>query len=120
MTSTQQHIRARITRADAGIPFTPAADHHGVHAVRLHGGVAGNTDLLTAGRSHFSAGARVDRGPVSGETLYVVVAGELALQIADQEISLLRVGDSAYLPKGTMRAIHAGQDGATILVIRNP
>jgi quercetin dioxygenase-like cupin family protein len=88
--------------------------------VRLHGGAAGTTERLTAGRSHFTSGARVDRGPVSGETLYVVVAGELALEIADQEISLLQVGDSAYLPKGTVRALHAGQDGATILVVRNP
>ena len=120
MTPPHEHTRARITRADAGIPFTPTDDHHGVHPVRLHGGAAGRTDLLTAGRSHFSSGARVDRGPVSGETLYIVVAGELALQIADEKTSLLRAGDSAYLPKGTLRALHAGQDGATILVIRNP
>jgi len=116
----QQYARARIARADAGIPFTPADDHHGVDAVRLHGGTAGATDQLTVGRSHFNPGARVDRGAVSGETLYIVVAGELALQIADEEAALLRVGDSAYLPKGTTRALHAGPDGAAIMVIRNP
>jgi quercetin dioxygenase-like cupin family protein len=119
-TQPQQHTKARVTRADAGIPFTPTDDHHGVRPVRLHGGAAGTTDLLTAGRSHFSSGARVDRGSVTGETLYIVVSGELALQIADQEISLLRAGDSAYLPKGTVRALRAGQDGATVLVVRNP
>ena len=113
-------VRARITRADDGIPFIPADDHHGVHPVRLHGGAAGATERMSVGRSYFSPAARVDRGPVAGETLYVVVTGELNVQIADQESTPLRAGDSAYLPKGTARALQAGTDGATIIVIRNP
>lgn len=110
----------RITRADEGLPFTPNGDHHGVYPVRLHGGAAGATDRLNAGRSHFTPGARVDRGPVTGETLYVVIDGELTLDVDDPGCSLLRAGDSVYLPKGTVRALRAGADGATILVIRNP
>jgi quercetin dioxygenase-like cupin family protein len=110
----------RITRADEGVPFTPNDDHHGVYPVRLHGGAAGATDRLNAGRSRFTPGARVDRGPVTGETLYVVVSGELTLDVDGPGCSLLRTGDSVYLPKGTMRALCAGPDGATILVIRNP
>lgn len=110
----------RITRADEGLPFTPTDDHHGVYPVRLHGGAAGATDRLNAGRSHFTSGARVDRGPVTGETLYVVIDGELSLDVDRLGCALLRTGDSVYMPKGTMRALCAGPDGATILVVRNP
>jgi quercetin dioxygenase-like cupin family protein len=57
---------------------------------------------------------------VTGETLYVLLAGELTMEFADREPTVLKVGDSAYLPRGAVRSIRAGRIGATLLVVRNP
>ncbi|MET0455770.1 MAG: hypothetical protein ABW137_28340 [Mycobacterium sp.] len=57
---------------------------------------------------------------MTGETLYVLLAGELTMDVADREPAALNVGDSAYLPKGAVRSIRAGRTGATLLVVRNP
>lgn len=114
--STEVHI----TRAGDGVPFTPTADHHGVQPVRLHGGDACPTERLTATRSQFAAGAWVDPGPMTAETLYVLLAGELTMEVPDRGPTELITGDSAYLPKGAVRSLYAGKAGATLLVVRAP
>jgi mannose-6-phosphate isomerase-like protein (cupin superfamily) len=117
---SRESASGHIARADGGVPVTPTADHHGVQPRRLHGGDAGPTERLVATRSRFDPGAWVDPGPVTGETLYVLLAGELSMEIADRESTVLNVGDSAYLPKGTVRSLRSGRTGATLLVVRNP
>ena len=117
---SKESARVHITRSDGGVRVTPTADHHGVQPTRLHGGGADPTESLIATRSRFDPGARVDSGPVTGETLYVLLAGELTMEFADREPSVLKVGDSAYLPRGAVRSIRAGRIGATLLVVRNP
>lgn len=109
-----------FTRAGGGVPVIPAADHHGVEPRRLHGADAGATERLIATCSRFAAGAWVDPGPVTGETLYVLLAGQLTIYLPDRQPTVLNTGDSAYLPKGAVRSIRAGQTAATLLVVRNP
>lgn len=118
--ASNEPARVHIARSDGGVPVAPTADHHGVQPSRLHGGDAGPTERLIATRSRFDPGAWVDSGPVTGETLYVLLAGELTMDVADREPAALNVGDSAYLPKGAVRSIRAGRTGATLLVVRNP
>ena len=110
-------MTAPVTRAGAGIAFPPAADHHGVTPVRLHGGEAGLTDHLVVGRSSFVTGARVDPGPVAADTVYLVLDGALDL-VVDGERIALREGDSVHLPAGTVRAIRADAGPASVLVVR--
>jgi quercetin dioxygenase-like cupin family protein len=110
-------VTVHVARAGAGIPFTPAPDHHGVSPVRLHGGEAGPTDHLVIGRSSFAPGAKVDPGPVAADTVYVVLDGGLQLVVGDEPIAL-STGDSVHLPAGTVRGIRADSGPATILVVR--
>jgi quercetin dioxygenase-like cupin family protein len=117
---SRESARVHIARSDGGVLVTPSADHHGVQPSRLHGGEASATERLIATRSRFDPGAWVDSGPVTGETLYVLLAGELTMEVADREPTALNVGDSVYLPKGVVRSIRAGRTGATLLVVRNP
>lgn len=113
------HICVHVTTAGSGVPFSAAADHHGVQSTRLHGGEAGPTERLVATRSEFAAGAWVEPGPMRSETLYVLLAGELIMEIPDRAPISLGPGDSAYLPKGTVRSLAAGKSGASMLVVRS-
>lgn len=106
-----------VTRNGDGVEFTPADDHHGVRPVRLHGREAGATDHLVVTRSEFSVGASVDPGPVSGETVYVLLAGQLTIEAAGQRATL-SAGDSVHLPDGTVRALQTGDVPASVLVVR--
>lgn len=108
----------RVTRAGAGVPFQPADDHHAVTPQRLHGREAGATDHLVVTRSEFAPGASVDSGPVAGETVYFLLAGQLTIQ-ADGAETTLGPGDAAYLPDRAVRALRAGDAPATVLVARS-
>ena len=110
-------MSVQVTRAGAGIPFSPAADHHGVTPVRLHGGEVGPTDHLVVGRSSFAPGARVDPGPVAADTVYLVLDGGLQLRVDGEPIAL-GAGDSVHLPAGTVRGLRADTGPATVLVVR--
>lgn len=117
MTDTAEQSPVHVTRAEAGVAFTPGSDHHGVSPRRLHGQEAGVTDHLAVTRSEFAPGSRVDAGPVSGETLYVVLSGELTIEAGGRRTALSR-GDSVHLPRGTVRSLRAGEAPATVLVVR--
>ncbi len=106
-----------VTRRGTGVPFTPGADHHGVRPTRLHGREAGPTERLAATRSEFEAEGFVEAGPVSGETVYVLLTGQLTIE-ADGRRTALSAGDSVHLPSGTVRSLRAGGEPASLLVVR--
>ena len=107
-----------VTRERAGARFTPGAAHHGVRPARLHGREAGATDHFVVTRSEFAAGASVDAGPVAGETVHVLLAGELAIEAAGQRATL-SPGDSVCLADRTGRSLQAGSAPASVLVVRS-
>jgi quercetin dioxygenase-like cupin family protein len=106
-----------VTRNGAGVRFQPSADHRGVRPLRLHGREAGATDQLVITRSEFTVGASVDPGPVSGETVYYLLSGELTLEADGQQVTL-QPGDSVLLKDGTVRSLETGSIAATVLVVR--
>jgi quercetin dioxygenase-like cupin family protein len=106
-----------VTRNGAGVRFAPNADHRGVRPLRLHGREAGATDHLVITRSEFAIGASVDPGPVSGETVYYLLSGELTIEADEQRVTL-QPGDSVHLKDGTVRSLEAGSIAAGVLVVR--
>ncbi len=107
----------RITRADAAPAYHPPL-HHDVDAVRLQGHEAGDTRRFWVGRSLYRPGGRADEAPAVEETVYVMLDGELIVT-ADGQAAALRAGDSAHLPKGSVRQIEnrSGRDASLLVVI---
>ena len=115
---------ARITRAAEAPRYDPPL-HEGVAAVRLQGHEAGPTRAFWVGRSAYPPGAAARTSPTAEETVYVCLAGELALTVGEGGAStttVLRAGDSVHLPKGTVRSVvnASGTDADLLVVIANP
>lgn len=107
----------RITRLAEAEPFDPPG-HRGVGPLRLQGGEATPTTGVTVALSHYLPGGQAELAPQPAETVYVVVAGELAM-ISDGTEETLRPYDSAHFTAGTLRqVINRSQLPASLLVIR--
>lgn len=113
---------ARITRGEAAPPYSPPL-HDGVDARRLQGHEAGPTDAFWVRVSVYEPAGAAQTSPAAQETVYVVLDGELELTVeADGIAETLRSGDSAHLPKGTVRSVvnRTGIPARLLVVIANP
>jgi quercetin dioxygenase-like cupin family protein len=95
-----------------------APKHFDMRSLRLQGFDASAAKFAWVGLSHFlpQGGAEMDAGPL--EKIYVVLSGEVTLQLADGGTQVLRALDSCYIPAGEARAIrNEGNAVATMLVL---
>ena len=107
----------RITRLADATPFDPPG-HRGVGPVRLQGGEASPTEAVTVVLSHYLPGGEAEMAVQPTETVYVVVAGELAM-ISDGTEETLRAYDSVHFSAGTVRSvINRSNVPASMLVVR--
>jgi quercetin dioxygenase-like cupin family protein len=113
-------MAARITRA-AEAPAYVAPLHEGVVTNRLQGIEAGPTEAFWVGNSVYPPGSRALTAPTAAETVYVCLAGELVLRVTDgdtQTTTTLYAGDSAHMPRGTVRSVdNESTDDARLLVV---
>jgi mannose-6-phosphate isomerase-like protein (cupin superfamily) len=108
--------RARVTRLDHAPAYT-APLHEGTATLRLQGHEAGHTERFWVGLSHYLPAGRAESAPAREETVYVVLAGELAVTTADGTETLGQ-HDSVHLPRGCERSIENRTNRpATLLVI---
>lgn len=95
-----------------------APKHFDMRSLRLQGFDASAAKFAWVGLSHFlpQGGAETDAGPL--EKIYVVLSGEVTLQLADGSTQVLKALDSCYIPAGESRAIrNEGNSVATMLVV---
>ena len=95
-----------------------APKHFDMRSLRLQGFDASAAKFAWVGLSHFlpQGGAEMDAGPL--EKIYVVLSGEVTLQLADGSTQVLKALDSCYIPAGESRAIrNEGNSVATMLVV---
>lgn len=115
-------MAARITRADQAPPYFPPLHEH-VDARRLQGHEAGPTERFWVGVSVYHPDGSATTAPAAQETVYVVLDGELQLLVeADGIDETLYAGDSAHLPKGTVRSVtnRTGIPARLLVVIAHP
>jgi quercetin dioxygenase-like cupin family protein len=115
-----QHAREasmEITRiADARRYDAPK--HFDMRALRLQGVDASSSKFAWTGLSHFlpGGGAEMDASPL--EKIYVVLAGEVTVELGDGSIEILKPLDSCFIPGGEARAVrNDGNAVATMLVV---
>lgn len=125
----------QVTRAGMAHPYSPPG-HIDVAAHRLHGAEAGGPTGFWVGHSVYPPGARAELAPVAGDTVYIVLDGNLVLSVASDDPeadgaakkgrgrvreTVLETGDSAFLPQGTTRSVeNRSRRDATLLVVVQP
>jgi quercetin dioxygenase-like cupin family protein len=107
----------QITRfADA--PAYVAPKHFDVRSLRLQGFDVSASQFAWVGLSHFlpGGGAQMDSSPL--EKIYVVLAGEITVELGDGSKHALRAMDSCFIPGGEAREVrNYGNDVATMIVV---
>lgn len=106
-----------ITRlADAKAYVAPK--HYDMRSLRLQGFEASGADFAWTGLSYFlpGGGAEMDAGPLG--KIYVVLEGEVTIELGSGEIQTLKALDSCFIPGGEARAVrNDGNTVATMLVV---
>jgi glyoxylate utilization-related uncharacterized protein len=95
-----------------------APKHFDMRSLRLQGFDASASQFAWVGLSHFlpQGGAEMDAGAL--EKIYVVLAGEVTVELGDGTRHVLEALDSCHIPGGEARAIrNDGNNVATMLVI---
>jgi quercetin dioxygenase-like cupin family protein len=95
-----------------------ALKHFGMTCLRLQGLEASEADFAWVGLSYFlpGGGADMDAGAVG--KIYVVLEGEVTIELAKGERHILSKLDSCFIPAGEARAIRNTTPAtATMLVV---
>ena len=95
-----------------------APKHFDMRSLRLQGFDASASQFAWVGLSHFlpQGGVHMDSGPL--EKIYVVLSGEVTIELGDGSKQVLRALDSCHIPGGEARAIrNEGNEVATMLVV---
>lgn len=107
----------QVTRFGDARPYS-APKHHDMRALRLQGFEASAAVFAWTGVSHFlpGGGAEMDSSPL--EKIYVVLEGEVTVELGSGEVEVLGTLDSCYIPGGEARAVrNDGNAVATMIVI---
>ena len=108
-----------VTRLADALPYE-AAKHHGIAALRLHGGEQTNAERMVVGLSHFLPGGGADESSSTAERVYVVVEGQITVTTGDVPV-VLGPMDSCLIPPGETRSVqNATNRPASMLVIVVP
>jgi glyoxylate utilization-related uncharacterized protein len=95
-----------------------APKHFDMRSLRLQGLEVSASRFAWVGVSHFlpQGGAEMDAGAL--EKIYVVLAGEVTIDLCDGTKHVLRTLDSCHIPGGEGRAIRNDSNAvATMLVV---
>lgn len=94
-----------------------APKHFEMRSLRLQGFEASGARFAWTGLSHFLPGGGADMDASPLEKIYVVLSGEITIELADGETHVLGPLDSCFIPGGEGRAIrNDGNAVATMLV----
>jgi glyoxylate utilization-related uncharacterized protein len=107
----------QITRFSQA-PRYDAPKHFDMRSLRLQGFGVTASRFAWVGLSHFlpDGGATMDAGNL--EKIYVVLAGEITIELSDGAQHVLQPLDSCHIPAGEGRAIRNNGNGvATMLVV---
>lgn len=98
-----------------------APKHFDMRALRLQGLEASPAQFAWVGLSHFlpAGGTEMDAGPL--DKIYVVVDGEITVEVEDGQSAVLHPLDSCFIPGGQARAVRNDTNRvASMLVIMPP
>lgn len=109
----------QVTRFADAKPYE-APKHHGMTGLRLQGWDVSDSENFWVGLSQFlpGGGAEMDVSPL--EKVYIVLAGEVTIILADGTETVLRPRDSCFIgPDEGREIINRTNETAHMLVILN-
>ena len=108
-----------ITRFAVAMPYQ-APKHFDMRGLRLQGFDASSASFAWAGLSHFlpGGGAEMDSSPL--EKIYVVVAGEVTVELGDGTVERMGQYDSCFIPGGEARAIRNESNAVASMIVIMP
>ena len=106
----------KIVKKEDAVTYNPPG-HFDMRATRLHNPQDVNDGHITVGISHFLPGGGCEFGANALESIYYILEGKMELT-AEEEISVLEVGDSFHCGPGTKKSIkNQWQDCCKMMVI---
>ena len=107
----------RITRLADAKPYE-APKHTDVMALRLQGLEATPSGFCSMGLSYYLPGGKAEMSAGPTEKIYLVIDGELTVELGDGEISVLKPMDSCLIAPGEAREVRNETNRtATLLVV---
>jgi quercetin dioxygenase-like cupin family protein len=107
----------RVTRLADAKPYD-APMHSDVTALRLQGLEASPAGFCSVGLSYYRPGAKAAMSAGAQEKIYVVLDGEVAVELADGQKSFLHPMDSCLIEANEAREVRNETDRmATLLVV---
>jgi len=95
-----------------------APGHFDVRTMRMQGFEMSDSKFAWTGLSHFLPGGGAEMSGSPLEKIYVVLEGEVTVELGDGTIEKLGKLDSCYIPGGENRAVrNERNDVATMLVL---
>jgi quercetin dioxygenase-like cupin family protein len=95
-----------------------APQHYDMRSLRLQGFDVTDSKFAWVGLSHFLPGGGADMSAGNTEKIYVVLAGNVTVEIQGGPTEVLGPLDSCLVPAGEARAVrNDGNDVASMLVI---
>jgi quercetin dioxygenase-like cupin family protein len=97
-----------------------APKHFDMRSLRLQGLEASPADFGWVGLSHFlpGGGAEMDRGALG--KIYVVIAGEVTVELEGGGTHVLRALDSCFIPAGEARALRNDTNTVASMLVFMP
>ncbi|ATE65463.1 cupin domain-containing protein [Rhizorhabdus dicambivorans] len=108
-----------ITRlADAKAYIAPK--HYDMRSLRLQGLEASSADFGWTGLSYFlpGGGAEMDAGALG--KIYVVIEGEVTIELGSGETHILGKLDSCFIPAGEARAVRNDANSVAAMLVVMP
>ncbi len=97
-----------------------APGHFGMVALRLQGGDASPAQFAAVGLSHFLPGGGASMNAGATEKIYVVLAGEVTIDIEGGRTERLGPFDSCLLSPGDARAIRNERNEVASMLVLMP
>lgn len=97
-----------------------APKHYDMRSLRLQGFDASAAEFAWTGLSYFlpGGGAEMDAGPLP--KIYVVVEGEITIELGSGEAQILRKLDSCFIPGGEARAVRNDSNNVAAMIVVMP
>lgn len=108
-----------ITRLADAKPYE-APKHHGMRPLRLQGFDASSADFAWTGLSYIlpGGGADMDAGPLP--KIYVVIEGEVTVELGTGEVHVLKPLDSCFIPGGEAREVRNDTNAMAKMLVVMP
>lgn len=109
----------KITRYNEANPYE-APKHFNMRGLRLQGFCDDGPGFAWTGMSHFNPGGGCEMAAGPLEKIYVVLEGEITIELGGGETHVLKRYDSCFIPGGESRAIRNDTNEVVTMLVVMP